>query len=188
MSIPVLRLVKSMRYALNDMQGILISDFELIEAINQASALLYGLLSEKYVHAAQKRGTITIPDGGSADLPIDFVRIHQVGMDNDEVAVPVSYMSNVMGTYRIIGQKMFAPKGTYNLEYYYIPARVTKLDDDVDIPLSMSTYIEQISLAIYNRDLVRANALARQAQEFLSDSEVSHLPNNTPQRILGGRI
>ena len=85
-------------------------------------------------------------------------------------------------------KKMFAPKGTYTLEYYYIPSRVTKLDDDLDVPLSMSTYIEQVSLAIYNHDLVRANALARQAQEFLSDSEVSHLPNNTPQRVIGGRI
>ena len=177
-----------MRYAQNDMQGVLISDFELIEAINQAAALLYGLLSEKYVHAAQKRVTIEIPEVGIADLPIDFVRIHQVGMDDDEIAVPVSYMSNVYGTYRIMGQKMFAPKGTYTLEYYYIPSRVTKLDDDLDVPLSMSTYIEQVSLAIYNHDLVRANALARQAQEFLSDSEVSHLPNNTPQRVIGGRI
>ena len=188
MSISVLRIAKSIRYAQNDMQAVRISDFELIEAINQAAALLYGMLSEKFVHAARKTAVINIPESGELELPQDYVRVHQVGMNTREIAVPVSYMSDVEGTYRIIGNKITAPKGMYFLEYYYIPLRVTSLADELDVPLSMSTYIEQISIAIYNRDLRAANALAIQAQQFLSDSEVSHLENNTPQKILGGRI
>lgn len=188
MPIPVLRISNSIRYAMDDMQSTQISDFQILEAINQAAALLYGMLSMKFVHAARKTITIQVPETGELELPDDFVRIHQVGLNDRTIATPVSYMSDVEGTYRIIGNKFTAPQGTYFLEYYYIPIRVTKLSDSLDVPLSMSTYIEQISLAIYNRDLARANSLAVQAQQFLSDSEVSHLQNNTPQRVLGGRV
>ena len=188
MAIPVLQIAKSMRYAMNDMQGVRISDFELIEAINQAAALLYGLLSTKYVNEVRKTVTLDVSESGVIDLPDDYVRVHQVGLNDRDIAVPVSYQSDVEGTYRIIGHKFTAPQGKYFLEYYYIPLRVTKLDDDLDVPLSMSTYIEQISLAMYNRDLALARALATQAQQFLSDNEVSHLENNTPTKIIGGRI
>ena len=188
MSIPVSRIVKSLRYVLNDMQSTTISDFELIEDINQAAALLYGMLSEKYVHAAMKTQQITVDDTNIAELPEDFVRVHQVGLDDNEIAMPVSYMANIDGAYRIIGTKFKALAGTYDLEYYYIPQRVTKLADDLDIPQSMSTYIEQIAIAIYQRDLARASQLAQAATIFLSDSEVSHLENNTIPKIMGGKL
>ena len=190
MSVPVLRLVKSLRYALNDMQGVLISDFELLETINQAAALLYGRLSERYVHAALKKQSITVTDGTDcAELPNDFVRVHQVGMDdNNEVAVPVSYAPSVDGTYRIIGQKLYAKPSSYDVEYYYIPTRVTQLSDEVDIPLSMCPYIEQISLAMFNKDIQGAETLAMACTQILSNSAVSHLEGNNPHRILGGSI
>ena len=37
--IPVINLVKSLRFALKDMQGLKYSDYELIEAVNQAVSL-----------------------------------------------------------------------------------------------------------------------------------------------------
>lgn len=52
MAIPVVDLLMSLRYALGDMQGMNISDYELIEPINQAASKLYGVLSQRYVHAA----------------------------------------------------------------------------------------------------------------------------------------
>ena len=187
MSVPVLRLVKSLRYALNDMQGVLISDFELLETINQAAALLYGRLSEHYVHAALKKTRIIVLDD-SAELPNDFVRVHQVGIPNGEVAVPVSYLPSVDGTYRIIGQNIYAKAANYDVEYYYIPTRVTKLSDNLDIPLSMCPYIEQISLSMFNKDIKKAEELANACTQILSNSAVSHLEGNNPHRILGGSI
>ena len=93
MSVPVLRLVKSLRYSLNDMQGVLISDFELLETINQAAALLYGRLSERYVHTALKKESITVASGTDcAELPNDFVRVHQVGMDEYNDVADISRM------------------------------------------------------------------------------------------------
>ena len=87
MAIKAVDLAMSLRYALGDMQGVNVSDYELIEPINQAAAKLYGQLSQRYVHAVIKRSEdINIDpsaDKNSADplpnyeLPGDFVRIHQ---------------------------------------------------------------------------------------------------------------
>ena len=185
--IPVIEIVLSLRYELGDMQGLNISDHELIKPINSAVSLLYGTLSERFVHAAVKRLPIVVDETKTYSLPSDFVRIHQLVEDGGELA-PTSINPPKECAYRVVGTELFANEGVYTLEYYYIPLRVTKLDDDLDVPLSMSTYIEQISLAMYNRDLALARALATQAQQFLSDNEVSHLENNTPTKIIGGRI
>ena len=70
MAIPVVDLLMSLRYALGDMQGMNISDYELIEPINQAASKLYGVLSQRYVHAAvRQKGPLQI-DPTSANKTI----------------------------------------------------------------------------------------------------------------------
>ena len=184
--IPVLRLAASLRFALKDMQGVNISDFELIEAINQAASLLYGRLSDWFVQAVLKKKIIIVDDTGHTALPSDFVRVHQVGMGEDGIAIPTTYLADVDGTYRIIGSTFYAPPGAYSLEYYYLPARVTSLGDDLDMPLSMSPYMEQISLAMFTRDLERAEAIVQQCSKILAGRNISHYENTGPVQILGG--
>ena len=141
--IPVIRLVQSLRYALRDMQGAKNSDFELIESINQAASLLYTQMGEQYVSYGLKKKFLIVDNSGSTPLPTDFVKVHQVGMGDEGVAVPTSYLANVAGSYRIIGDTFYAPEGTYGFEYYYVPARVSSLSDNLDVPQAMSSYIEQ---------------------------------------------
>ena len=188
--IPVLSLVASLRYGLQDMQGVRISDFELIELINQAAALLYGRLSERYVHAAMKTSDLTVAQNeNSTNLPSDFVRVHQVGKGEDEMIMPTSYQTTVEGTYRIINNKFFAVPGTYKFEYYYVPERITKLTDSLDAPLSMSPYIERIALLLYGgRDVAGANQVADLCTHTLSDGEISRFADTGPAMILGGKV
>ena len=188
MSIPVVRLVKSMRYALKDMQGIKYSDYELVESINQAAALLYGRLSERYVHAALKQTTLVVGSSGNATLPSDFVRLHQLGMGSDGEAIPISTFPVVEGTYRIIGDTIYAEPDAYNLEYYYVPKRVKGLGDSLDVPASMSPYIEQISLALFGNNLEKAEAVVLQCSQTLAVREVSHFQDVGPVQVLGGKI
>lgn len=101
--IPVIDLVRSLRFALRDMQAVKISDYELIEVINQAASLLYTQMSEKFVTYGLKKKILIIDESGSTGLPSDFIKIHQVGMGNNVVAVPTSYLATSEGTYRIIG-------------------------------------------------------------------------------------
>ena len=186
--IPVVRLVKSLRYALRDMQGVKYSDYELIESINQATTLLYSRLSERYVQAVMKKQIIVVGSDGSMSLPTDFVRIHQVGMGDDGEAIPTSTLPAVEGTYRIIGDTIYAAPGAYSLEYYYVPKRVSGLGDELDVPQSMSPYIEQVSLALFGNNLDKAEQVVLQCSQVLSAREVSHFADAGPVQILGGKI
>ncbi len=187
MAIPVIELVMSLRYALGDMQGLNISDYELIEPINQASSLLYGRLSERYVHAVLKKLAITLAANTEEyALPGDFVRIHQV-ISDDAILIPTSTNPPVTGSYRIVGNTLYARPGTYTIEYYYIPARIKKLSDNLDVSASMRTWIEQISLMMFKKELQAANELCNQCESILAGRAISHFENTGPVQILGGR-
>lgn len=148
--IPVLKIIQSLRYAMKDMQTANYSDFELIEAINQAASLLYSQMSENYVTFGVKRALITVDENRAITLPSDYVRVHQVGMGEDGAAVPTSYMPTVEGTYRILNDTFYAMPGTYGLEYYYVPARVKSLADQLDAPMSIDGKLTRKKKACYN--------------------------------------
>ncbi len=184
--IPVIDLVASVRYGLRDMYGTRVSDFEIITLINQAVGILFGRLNERDVRAAMKNRQILIEDGETSyELPTDFVRIHQLGLGDGEITIPSSY--EVMeGTYRIIGSTLYAEPGTYELEYYYVPAKVKKLSDTLDAPLSLSPYIERIALQLYQgRNLAEAERLAESCTHNLSEGELSRFVNTGPAMVIG---
>lgn len=185
--IPVVRLVKSLRYALKDMQGIKFSDYELIDSINQAATLLYARLSERYVYAAQKKTMLTIPSIGYTLLPNDFVRIHQIIGDDGEL-IPITTLPVVEGTYRIINDTIYAEPKVYSLEYYYVPNRVKGLGENLDAPLSMEAYIQQISLALFGNNTALAEQIVQQCSQTLAVREVSHFSDVGPAQVLGGKI
>ena len=177
----------SLRYALGDMQGLNISDYELIEPINQAASLLYGRLSERYVHAVLKKLVLSVDKTKQYALPPDFVRVHQVVGDKAGLLVPTSTNPPVDGSYRIVGSTFYANEGDYSFEYYYIPARVRTLSDSLDVPESMRSYIEQVALAMYKKDMNTAAAVVQQAESVLAGREISHFENTGPAQVLGGR-
>ena len=185
--IPATELVISLRYALGDMQGITISDYQLLEPINQAASRLYGALSQSYIHAVCKRLSMVVPTGGTYTLPSDFVRVHQVTGD-DGVLVPTSMLPAAKGSYRILGSTFYAEKGTYGFEYYYIPTRLKTLSDNLDVPENMRTYIEQIALALYGHDIQTADYLVQQCGNILAGRTVSLIGNSGPAQVLGGKV
>lgn len=186
--IPVIEIVMSLRYEIGDMQGLNVSDYELITPINRAVSLLYGTLSERYVHAVLKRLPIVIDSTKTYSLPGDFVRVHQLIADKDGVLNPASSNPPKECAYRIVGTELFADEGEYMFEYYYIPAKVRTLADMLDIPESMRTWVEQIALAFYRKDMNTAAGLVAQCEGVLAGREISHFENTGPAQVLGGRI
>lgn len=180
--------MQSLRYALREMQGSIVSDFELIESINQAASLLYSQMSERFVSFGMKKAILTVGNSGSCTLPADYVRIHQVGMGGNRIAIPTSYQPTEDGIYRIIGNMFYAVPGTYSLEYYYIPLRVNNISDDLDVMPSMEVYISQIALALYGNNLEKALQVALNCSQSLAARETSHFANVGPTQVLGGRI
>jgi len=186
--IPVKQLVMSLRYALKDMQGARISDFELIEVINQAASLLFTHIAEQFVSAGLKKKTLVVDEDGAVLLPSDFVKVHQVGMSDDGVANPETYRAIYEGGYRIAGENFYAPEGVYSLEYYYVPARVNTLDDLLDVPQTMLTFIKDIALALYENNLEGASQIIQVCVKQLAGRELSHFENLGPVKILGGKL
>ena len=109
-------------------------------------------------------------------------------MADEGRAVPVSYIARNDGKYRIIGDNFYAPEGAYGLEYYYVPARVSKLSDNLDVPQAMSPYIEQISLALFGNNLEKAEQIVQTCTRSLAARELSHFENVGPVQVLGGKI
>lgn len=186
--IPVLRLAQSLRFALKDMQAATVSDYELIEVINQAASLLYVQMSEKFVQYGLKKTVIITENEGQASLPTDFIKVHQVLNDYGETMIPSTVRATCEGTYRIMGTVFNAPEGAYSLEYYYVPLRVKSLSDELDAPEAMTSYIEQISLALYGNNLEKAQSIVNQCVQSLGLRELSHFNNVGPVQVLGGRI
>ena len=187
MAIPVVEFFISLRYALGDMQGLYVSDYQLLEPINQAVSKLYGYLSQRYVHAVLKRSVIDVDDSQSYELPPDYVRVHQVYGD-DGILVPTSINPPARRTYRIIGHTFYAKKGTYSFEYYYIPSRVHSAEDNLDVSESMRSYVEQVALAMYQKNIQQADYIIQQAEATLAGREISHFENTGPAQVLGGRV
>ena len=196
MAINVVDLVMSLRYALGDMQGLNISDYELIEPINQAVAKLYGHLSERHVHdVVAEAGPTTITDTQTIDLPDSFVRIYQVlgsplatPTDDDyQVIIPTTNRSLVFGAYRIIGRTFKAKAGTYIIEYYYIPKKVNTVADKVNVAESMRSWIEQLALAYFKKDYNTVEGLVTQCEAVLAGREIPRFENSNPAQTLGAR-
>ena len=186
--IPVIELVLDMRYDLGDMQGLNIADYELIKPINRAVNLLYGTLSERYVHAVVKRLPIVVDSTKIYSLPSDFVRVHQIVGRDDRISVPISKNPPKEAAYRIVGDELFAEEGTYTLEYYYIPAKVGTLADMLDVPESMRSWVEEIALSLYKKDMNTASGLVRQCEGILAGREISHFEDIGPVQVLGGSV
>ncbi len=186
--IPVIEIAADMRYELGDIHALNISDKELIEPINKAVRLLYGTLGDRYVYATVKRKVITVDATKSYELPPDFVRVHQVIRQESGQLSPSYRNPPCECSYRIAGTELFADEGEYTLEYYYIPAKVSSYDDNLDIPESMRTWVEEIAIAYYKKDVPTAMALTEKCCEILSGREISHFENIGPVQILGGRV
>ena len=186
--IPVIEIIKSLRYELGDMQGLNVADHELMKPINRAASLLYGTLSDRFVNAAVKRLPIVIDETKEYSLPPDFIRIHQLVGNCGGNYTPSSVNPPKCCSYRIVGSELYANEGEYALEYYYIPSRVDELDDLLDVPESMRTWIEDIALEIYKKGIEAAEFLVQQCATVLAGREISHFENIGPVQILGGRV
>ena len=67
-------------------------------------------------------------------------------------------------------------------------ARVKKLSDELDASLSLSSYIEQIALAISGNNLEKAHGIIHMCRNGLKARELSHFNNVGLAQVLGGKI
>ena len=186
--IPVSRILASVRFALRDMQGVNVSDFEIIETINQAASLLYNKFAEDFVSTGLKKTILVVDESMQESLPSDFIGVHRVGMGDEGYASPVSYRPDMNGTYRIMGNTFYAPEGLYGFEYYYLPKRVSNLNDSLDVIPAVCPYIERIAGSMLANDLPGAVQIAALCAHSLAANDISHFNDIGPVDVLGGKL
>lgn len=52
----------------------------------------------------------------------------------------------------------------------------------------MRTWVEEIALSLYKKDMATATGLVQQAEGVLAGREVSHFENTGPAQVLGGSV
>lgn len=194
-------LVTSLRYALGDMQGVTISDYELIEAVNNAARLLFSRMGQRFIFAARKKQVLIVDDGEtSTPLPSNFNGVYKVWNVHPSVSYadtspyrggesePVTRETESACEYRISGNNFYAPAGTYGIEYYYLPAKVYNLTDYLDAPDSTSPYLANIAEALLKKNAELVSQEIELCCDALAGANISHYPYIGPVEILGGRV
>ncbi len=52
----------------------------------------------------------------------------------------------------------------------------------------MRSYVEQVALAMYQKNIQQADYIIQQAEATLAGREISHFENTGPAQVLGGRV
>lgn len=187
--ISVARVAASVRYAVSDMQGAQFSDFDVLEALNRAASLLFGRLAARAVKAAVKKTVLPVEeDECCTTLPGDFHSVRRVSCEQLGDLIPTGTPPVREWEYRIAGGTLYGLPGVYGLEYYYLPAEVSALTDELDAPESVSPWLEQMTAAILKGDMTGAAQVAETCCTTLAGGEVSRLPDMGPVQVLGGRL
>lgn len=185
--ISVARVAASVRYAVSDMQGAQFSDFDVLEALNRAASLLFGRLAARAVKAAVKKTVLPVEEWGYAELPADFHSARRVSTEARGELVPSTEYPRGW-EYRIAGSTLYGLPGVYGLEYYYLPAEVHDLTEELDAPESVSPWLEQMTAAILKGDITGAAQTAEACCSTLAGGEVSRLPDLGAVQVLGGKL
>lgn len=185
--IPVGDLLTSVRYQLGDMQGIAVSDHDIVECVNRSATLLYSVLAEHWVNAAAKSVLLTVPDDGRVAVPEDFYSIRHVREKGACYCIPTPHRPPERGEYRIVGSMFEAPKGEYEFEFYRIPPRVTGLDDELDMPVYLRDRLLNMTVAFVKKDAGQAESEALRCCFGVAGNDLSRLTDVGPVSVWGGR-
>ena len=180
-------LVQSVRFLLHDMQGALVSDFEIVEAINRGTGLLFARMAEHGVQEAIAGTKLTVGVSGAAALPNDFGRVRWVRSAAGHEIVPVQRPGPVVGEYRIASGRLEAPEGKYSVEYFRAPPRVRALKDEVSISHAARRRLEEVVAALVRGDADGAEQAASMCCRELAGVELTRLADKGPVTVWGGR-
>lgn len=152
-------LVTRIRLRLADMQGTKFSDYELTMALNDALGMLWIALAENF-STLPRRTAVLMMEGGIAPLPEDFYSLVEV---TD---------GHVRGSY------IESDKGQATLVYNALPSTVDRLDDSVDLPLTLVLDVVEVAAAIAKGESGNAAGIALMGAKRLSQKrEVAAIPD-----------
>lgn len=177
--ITVAELVRLIRFKQKDNNEIKFSDYDIIQSINeciryvnQSFAMKNSDFLEKvttYNQADLNAQVATVNEGlaegeeplplydfaiTGAELPDDFVALGSLlRLDDNYKLSPVEAIAPVtFGTYKIVGDKIFAGCGTFNMLYRRNIVEIATTADSIDLPAIFKDFLVKITGMILNNN------------------------------------
>ena len=173
------QLILSLRLLMNDMVGARYSDHQLILFLNLAISMIYDQLIGYANSLAKKTATLTMADG-SAQLPEDFHSLSLAYHDSEDTLPDYGVMEPEAGYYKIVGDRIYSGDEDLDIEYFYVPAKIETIDDEVDIPRMLEYPIIAVANAMSIGDRMTADTIILRTITATASRGIAYIPDRKP--------
>jgi hypothetical protein len=175
--IEVSDLVRKIRFKQKDLHEIKYSDYEILQAINEALSYLNQSLALGNSEYLEKDKEYVFDDDAyikGISLPYDFMTLISVTRVRDGYKMhPVSVGRNTdYGEYKVFANKLYCREKEVKVAYRAVLTDVENINEDIALPAFMSDGLVNLSIMVMNN----------QSTTVLSEATEALIKNITPLR------
>ena len=170
-------LILQIRMSLNDAQGLRTSDYQIMNAINEAVTQTFDSLIGFANGLARKIVTLPVTDG-RVELPEDF---HSISLLSGSDGILYPDYGNVIpdsGCYKVVGNELLVGGETeIALEYFYMPEPVMEADSELEVQRSLRSIIVGVASGLLRGERDKVGMIIYQTVSSMASRGVAHLPD-----------
>lgn len=123
---------------IKDMDAAHYSDYDILQALNETTAYIYGILAEQTSSLLDKRAELQ--RAGTDDgylLPVDFLQlINAYDADGRVMQARAKGQDLTEHTYRIVGSKLYTKSKAITMDYkpFFVELTMDDLEKEMDLP------------------------------------------------------
>lgn len=123
---------------IKDMDAAHYSDYDILQALNETAAYIYGILAEQTSSLLDKR--VELQRAGTDDgylLPDDFLQlVNAYDADGRVMRARAKGQDLTEHTYRIVGSKLYTKSKTVTMDYkpFFVELTMDDLEQEMDLP------------------------------------------------------
>lgn len=132
---------------IKDMDAAHYSDYDILQALNETAAYIYGILAEQTSSLLDKR--VELQRAGTDDgylLPDDFLQlVNAYDADGRVMRARAKGQDLTEHTYRIVGSKLYTKSNAVTMDYkpFFVELTVDDLEQEMDLPPFFKTLIKK---------------------------------------------
>ena len=170
------------RLAVGDAKHTTYSDYECLTALQSALDMLVTSCDEYYSPALIKTAELELEEN-RAELPEDFRSVVSV-QNGTGLFLESDYETGPWrGEYRFENSQIVSPETPITLTYRYRPARLTALEDEIDVPEFFELPLARITAALLQTNYEQGQAVSDKAAV---DSKNQRWENVLYRKLWGG--
>lgn len=137
---------------IKDMDAAHYSDYDILQALNETAAYIYGILAEQTSSLLDKR--VELQRAGTDDgylLPDDFLQlVNAYDADGRVMRARAKGQDLTEHTYRIVGSKLYTKSKAVTMDYkpFFVELTMDDLEKEMDLPPFFKTLIKKAVILI----------------------------------------